>query len=195
MEELILATHNQNKVNEARSILTNKSLLSLNDIDFTTEIPETGSTLFENALIKVTTIFKATGRACIADDTGLEVNFLGGDPGVYSARYAGENADSSQNIAKLLRDLEGVEDRSATFRTILAFMSDFGQYRFFEGTVKGFITEAPVGSSGFGYDSVFKPEGYENTFAEMSIDLKNQISHRKRALSEFQKFSEISMAV
>lgn len=186
-----MATHNQNKVEEARKILTNHPLLSLRDINFTEEIPETGSTLFENALIKVKAIFKATGRACLADDTGLEVKMLKGDPGVYSARYAGANANSSQNISKLLQEMNGQLDRSATFRTILAYMNEYGQYRFFEGIVDGTIVQSPAGDSGFGYDPVFQPLGYDQTFAQMPISLKNNISHRKRALTEFQKFFEL----
>lgn len=186
-----MATHNQNKVDEVRLILQNHKLLSLRDIEIHTEIPETGKTLFENALLKVKAIYQLTGKACLADDTGLEVNALSGDPGVYSARYAGENASSTENISKLLSALNGVEDRSATFRTILAYMNEFGQYRFFEGTVDGYITDEPRGVSGFGYDPVFLPAGYDHTFAEMTADLKNEISHRKRALQEFQKYFEM----
>lgn len=191
MQELIMATHNLNKVEEVRGILHNYRLLSLHDLRLTEEIPETGSTLFENALIKVKAIYKATGKACLADDTGLEVSALSGDPGVYSARYAGENASSTDNIEKLLKQLKGSNDRTATFRTILAYMNEYGQYRFFEGTVDGIITEFPQGESGFGYDPVFKPNGYDLTFAQMTGELKNEISHRKRALAEFQKYFDV----
>ena len=133
------------------------------------------------------------GKSCLADDTGLEVNALGGDPGVFSARYAGENSSSTENINKLLREMKGQHDRSATFRTILAYMNEHGQYRFFEGVVEGTITESPIGESGFGYDSVFKPYGYDMTFAQMPVSLKNEISHRKRALIEFQKYFEVML--
>ena len=195
MQNLIMATHNLNKVEEARSILTDKSLLSLSDISYTDEIVESGDTLFENALIKVKAIFKSTGSACIADDTGLEVHALSGDPGVYSARYAGENATSEENISKLLSELNGVADRSATFRTILAYMNDFGQFRFFEGSIDGHITEKPAGDNGFGYDPVFIPEGYDKTFAELPQLIKNEISHRRKAFEEFQLFFKIAQAV
>ena len=190
-----MATHNLNKVEEARSILTDKSLLSLADISYTDEIVESGDTLFENALIKVKAIFKSTGSACIADDTGLEVHALSGDPGVYSARYAGENATSEENISKLLSELNGVADRSATFRTILAYMNDFGQFRFFEGSIDGHIAEKPAGDNGFGYDPVFIPEGYDKTFAELPQLIKNEISHRRKAFEEFQLFFKIAQAV
>jgi XTP/dITP diphosphohydrolase len=191
MQEIIMATHNLNKVNEVRDILTNYQLLSLHDLEVRDEIPETGKTLFENALLKVKAIYKITGKSCLADDTGLEVNALGGDPGVFSARYAGENSSSTENINKLLEEMKGHYDRSATFRTILAYMNEYGQYRFFEGVVEGTITESPLGESGFGYDSVFKPIGYDMTFAQMPVSLKNEISHRKRALVEFQKYFEV----
>ena len=191
MQEIILATHNLNKVREVSGIMPNFRLLSLNDININQEIKETGNTLFENALLKVQMIYKLTGNACLADDTGLEVNALGGDPGVYSARYAGLNANSTENIDKLLKEMLGVEDRTATFRTILAYMNEYGQYRFFEGAVEGVITEEPCGTSGFGYDPVFQPTGYGQTFAQMSSDVKNEISHRKRALVEFQRYFEV----
>ena len=191
MHEIIMATHNLDKVEEVRGILNKHRLLSLHDLNLMGEIPETGNTLFENALLKVKAIYKMTGRACLADDTGLEVNALSGDPGVYSARYAGDNATPTQNINKLLKEMEGVNDRTATFRTILAYMNEFGQYRFFEGSVDGTITEFPLGDSGFGYDPVFVPNGYDLTFALMPSELKNEISHRKRALEEFQKYFDL----
>ncbi len=195
MQEIILATHNQSKVNEAKQILTNRRLLSLSDINYTQDIAETGSTLYENALLKVKAVFKTTGKACLADDTGLEVHALGGDPGVFSARYAGENATSSQNISKLLQEMQQVQNRTATFRTILAYMNEYGQYRFFEGIVEGTISDTPIGNKGFGYDPLFIPLGYDQTFAEMSMEVKNKLSHRKRALVEFQRFFEMVQSV
>lgn len=195
MDEIIMATHNPHKVDELKKILPKFNLLSLKELQFRQPIEETGQTLFENALLKVKAVYQATGRPCMADDTGLEVRALRGAPGVYSARYAGINASASQNVSKLLRELEAADDRTACFRTVIAYMNEYGQYRFFEGCVDGRITETPRGESGFGYDPVFQPEGYSQTFAEMTDELKNQISHRQNALAEFRKYFEFQQAV
>ncbi len=188
MTQLIFATHNQHKTDELHSILNNVKILSLRDIGFYDDIPETGETLYANALLKVRAVYRTTGKACLADDTGLAVKNLGGDPGVFSARYAGENASADENIDKLLSNLEGVEDREAKFTTVMAFMNDQGQFRLFEGSVKGTIITERRGANGFGYDPVFVPEGYTKTFAEMMAQEKNSISHRARALEDFKIF-------
>lgn len=185
MNELIFATHNQNKTEEIRAILPQYKVLSLADIKYTDEIDETGTTLRANALIKAQTIFDALGKPCFADDTGLEVHALGGAPGVYSARYAGVPSNAENNMAKLLQELAGAEDRSAAFKTVIAFIDEGGHPHFFEGTVEGDIVFEKAGDKGFGYDPLFRPAGYEQTFAEMTPIQKNEISHRSRAVALF----------
>lgn len=188
--ELVFATHNAGKLREAQEILVKFGhVLSLDDIGFQDEIPETEPTLEGNALLKVRAIWQATGRNCFSDDTGLEVNALDGAPGVYSARYAGPEANASNNIAKLLEALDGVADRSAQFRTALALIWNGEEY-VFNGIVKGRIAHETKGTGGFGYDPVFIPEGYEWSFAELGSEVKNAISHRGRALKELQRFFE-----
>ncbi len=188
MNELIFATHNQNKTDEIRAILPQYNLQSLADISFTDEIEETGKTLKENALIKAQTIFDKLGKACFADDTGLEVDALNGAPGVYSARYAGNEADSEKNMTKLLAELANKDDRSAAFKTVIAYIDAAGASHLFEGTVEGEIVFEKMGDSGFGYDPIFKPAGYEQTFAQMTPIQKNEISHRSRAVALFISF-------
>ncbi len=188
MNELIFATHNQNKTDEIRAILPQYNVQSLADISFTDEIEETGKTLKENALIKAQTIFDKLGKACFADDTGLEVDALNGAPGVYSARYAGKEADSEKNMTKLLAELANKDDRSAAFKTVIAYIDAAGASHFFEGTVEGEIVFEKMGDSGFGYDPIFKPAGYEQTFAQMTPIQKNEISHRSRAVALFISF-------
>ncbi len=185
MNELIFATHNQNKTDEIRAILPQYKLHSLADINFTEEIEETGKTLKENALIKAQTIFDKLGKPCFADDTGLEVHALGGAPGVYSARYSGKDANSEKNMDKLLRELEDKEDRSAAFKTVIAYVDEQGTPHCFEGTVEGEIIFEKRGDRGFGYDPLFMPAGYEQTFAQMTPIQKNEISHRSRAVALF----------
>lgn len=182
MKSIVFATHNPHKVDEVREMLPEIEVYSLADLHYHLEIPETGATLFENAFIKVKTIYQATARACLADDTGLEVRALRGEPGIYSARYAGPQAHSEENISKLLREMEGVKDRHACFRTVMAFMNEDGQYRYFEGTVEGEILSEPRGTRGFGYDPVFRPYQSDKSFAEMPAVSKNEISHRQQAL-------------
>ena len=148
---------------------------------------KTGNTLDENAWIKADTIFKTSGIACFADDTGLEVSALNGAPGVYSARYAGPEANALKNMEKLLQALESHTDRSAQFRTVIAL--HFNQQKFiFEGVVKGKIIRTPRGSGGFIYDPIFQPDGFETTFAEMDLDTKNKISHRGLAFQQLLDF-------
>lgn len=185
MRKLVFATNNAHKLEEIRAILGNKvEVLSLNDISCHTDIPETADTLEGNAALKAQYIYEHYGLDCFADDTGLEVEALGGAPGVYSARYAGgDGHDSEANMKKLLKELEGENDRRAQFRTVICLIED-GKEHFFEGIVKGGIIEEKRGASGFGYDPVFVPEGYEETFAEMGSEEKNRISHRARAVRQ-----------
>lgn len=169
-------------------MLPNISVSSLAEINYTDEIPETGQNLRENALIKAETIYSKFGAAVFADDTGLMVNALGGEPGVYSARYAGEKADAEKNMAKLLKALGAETNRKASFVTVIAFIDKQGVKHFFEGSVEGEILLKKQGNTGFGYDPIFQPKGYERSFAQMSLEEKNKISHRGRALQKFVQF-------
>jgi XTP/dITP diphosphohydrolase len=162
-------------------------LLSLDDIGCQEAIPETAETLEGNARIKAAHVWEKYGYHCFADDTGLEVEALGGAPGVYSARYAGEDADAMANMEKLLGKLEGSRERGARFRTVIALVLD-GSYHFFEGIVSGEILEQPKGNEGFGYDPVFRPAGYQGSFAQMPPADKNRISHRGRAFEKLTAF-------
>lgn len=182
--KLVFATNNAHKLEEVAAILGDQiELLSLNDIGCHTDIPETAETLEGNALLKSSFIFKNYGLDCFADDTGLEVEALDGAPGAYSARYAGgEGHDSQANMNKLLKEMEEKNDRKAQFRTIISLIEK-GEERQFEGIVKGQITREKRGESGFGYDPIFQPDGYETTFAELGSDIKNRISHRARAVA------------
>lgn len=183
MRKLVFATNNAHKLEEIRAILGEKvEILSLKDIHCDTDIPETADTLEGNAALKAEFIYKHYGLDCFADDTGLEVEALGGAPGVYSARYAdGEGHDSEANMKKLLKELSGETDRKAQFRTAICLIEG-GEEHLFEGVVKGEIIEEKRGNSGFGYDPVFVPEGFSQTFAELGAEIKNQISHRARAV-------------
>ncbi|WP_300727086.1 non-canonical purine NTP diphosphatase [uncultured Bacteroides sp.] len=185
MKKLVFATNNAHKLEEIRAILGDKiEVLSLNDIDCHADIPETADTLEGNAALKAEYIYKNYGLDCFADDTGLEVEALDGAPGVYSARYAGgEGHDSEANMKRLLKELEGKDNRRAQFRTVICLIEG-GEEHFFEGIVKGRIIEEKRGGSGFGYDPIFVPEGYTETFAEMGGEEKNKISHRARAVQK-----------
>jgi XTP/dITP diphosphohydrolase len=187
--KLVFATNNAHKLEEVAAILGEQiELLNLNDIGCHTDIPETAATLEGNALLKSSFIFKNYGLDCFADDTGLEVEALDGAPGVYSARYAGgEGHDSQANMLKLLHDLEGKENRKAQFRTAISLILDGKEY-LFEGVIKGEIIKEKRGDSGFGYDPIFKPEGYDKTFAELGNDIKNKISHRALAVQKLCEF-------
>jgi len=180
--KLVFATNNAHKLEEVAAILGDQvELLSLNDIGCQTDIPETAETLEGNALLKSSYIYKNYHLDCFADDTGLEVEALNGAPGVYSARYAGgEGHDAQANMLKLLHELDGKENRKAQFRTAISLILDGKEY-LFEGVIKGEIIKEKRGDSGFGYDPVFMPEGYDRTFAELGNDIKNQISHRALA--------------
>ena len=187
--KLVFATNNAHKLEEVAAILGNQiELLSLNDIDCHTDIPETAETLEGNALLKSSFIYKNYHLDCFADDTGLEVEALNGAPGVYSARYAeGEEHDAQANMRKLLHELEGKENRKAQFRTAISLILDGKEY-LFEGVIKGEIIQEKRGDSGFGYDPIFKPEGYQQTFAELGNEIKNKISHRALAVQKLCEF-------
>lgn len=186
--KLVFATNNKHKLQEVRDIIgSGVDILSLADIDCTDDIPETADTLDGNALIKARYIFDKYGVNCFADDTGLEVEALGGAPGVYSARYAGDGHDSEANMNKLLENLTGENNRSAQFRTVIALIID-GEEKLFNGIVKGEITREKRGASGFGYDPIFVPEGYKESFAQMESSTKNSISHRYRATKQLSDY-------
>ena len=184
MKKLVFATNNAHKLEEIRAILGDEiEILSLKDIHCDADIPETADTLEGNAALKAEYVYRNYGMDCFADDTGLEVEALGGAPGVYSARYAGSSHDSEANMKKLLAELNGVTNRKAQFRTAICLIEKREKH-LFEGIVIGAIIEARRGNSGFGYDPVFVPEGYAETFADMGNDEKNKISHRARAVQQ-----------
>ena len=188
MKKIVFATNNVHKLEELRKLTEGKiEILSLKDIDCYDDIPETADTLEGNALIKARWVKERYGYDCFADDTGLEVDALDGEPGVYSARYAGDNHDSEANMRLLLSKLHGEKNRSARFCTVIALIE--GDHEFImDGIVEGEITLESSGQNGFGYDPVFRPEGCDMTFAEMGADLKNRISHRGRAVSKLIKY-------
>ena len=187
--KIVFATHNANKLKEVRAHLADRyDVLGLNDIDCHEEIPETGQTLEENALIKARYVFDNYGLDCFADDTGLMVDALNGAPGVYSARYAGEHGDSEANMTKLLHELDGASDRTARFVTAIALVRKGHRDEVFYGKVEGQITTERSGKDGFGYDPIFRPEGYDITFAEMALTKKNKISHRGKAVAQLVDF-------
>ena len=187
MNQLILATHNNHKAREFQDILPQYSVKTLADLGHDEEIEETATDLEGNSLLKAKTIFKRYGYVVISDDSGLEVNALNGAPGVYSARYAGEPRNDQRNTEKLLYKLQGASNRKAQFRTVITLMSPGNSFQF-EGIVSGTIAESPRGEAGFGYDPVFVPKGYQQTFAEMPADLKNKISHRANAIEKLLHF-------
>jgi XTP/dITP diphosphohydrolase len=183
---LLFASQNRHKIEEIKPLLPPSiEVLSLSEVKYFEEIPETSPTLEGNALQKAQFIFEKFQMPCFADDTGLEIEALEGRPGVYSARYAGEDKSADDNIQKILRELEGVENRSAVFKTVIALVGVSDKPILFEGIVKGSITKDKRGSNGFGYDPVFMPEGYSTTFAQMSLEEKNKLSHRSRAVKKF----------
>ena len=186
--KLVFATNNKHKLEEVRAILGNRiEVLSLNDINCYDDIPETADTLEGNALIKARYIYEKFGVDCFADDTGLEVEALGGEPGVYSARYAGEECNSEANMHKLLYNLTGKNNRYAQFRTVIALIIN-GEEKLFNGIVKGTISNKKMGDAGFGYDPIFIPEGFSESFAQMTSEMKNSISHRYRATEELSNY-------
>lgn len=186
--KILFGTNNQNKLQEIRQILDEKyEVLSLKDLGKQMDVEETETTLEGNAILKATTYYHHTGIPCFADDTGLEVEALNGAPGVYSARYAGENCSYDDNVNKMLREMTGKENRKAQFRTVIAFY-DGSQTLTFDGIVNGQIIQERRGTNGFGYDPIFLPEGYQETFAELSSEVKNSISHRGKAVRKFAEF-------
>lgn len=188
MKKIVFATNNTHKLEELRNILAGRyQVLGLSDIGFYDEIPETGHTLAENATQKSKHIFDRFQVDCFSDDTGLEVDALDGRPGVYSARYAGENSSYEQNVDKLLIELKHSENRTARFKTVISLIIEGKEYQF-EGRAEGVITKERHGNKGFGYDPVFIPDGYTQTFAEMSAELKNKISHRGKAVAKLTRF-------
>lgn len=186
--ELIIATNNAHKVTEIKNGLPKHiSVKSLKEVGITEEIPEEQDTLEGNALQKARYIYEKYQKNCFADDTGLEVETLDGAPGVYSARYAGENCSFEDNVLKILSEMQGKTNRHACFRTVIALIIDGKEY-LFEGKVSGSITKDKLGNNGFGYDPVFLPDGYCITFAEMELEQKNNISHRGQAVVKLLKF-------
>lgn len=186
--ELIFATHNQHKTQEVLDILNGKWMVkNLHDLGCEEEIPETSDTLKGNALQKAQYVYNKYGVNCFADDTGLEVEALDGRPGVYSARYAGEHCSFADNVNKMLKEMDGKTNRKACFKTVIALIFN-GETYFFEGRVDGVIMTEASGEAGFGYDPIFKPDGFEKSFAEMSAEDKNAISHRGRAMQQLVQF-------
>ena len=189
---IVFATNNAHKLSEIRQILGHRiEVLSLSDIGCHADIPETADTLEGNALQKAEYVVDHYHISCFADDTGLEVDALGGAPGVFSARYAGEGHDSEANMTKLLGELGENNNRKARFRTVIALITLDGDHRevnTFEGIVEGQITHERHGDEGFGYDPIFQPDGYDKTFAQLGMDIKNHISHRARATEKLARF-------
>ena len=186
--KIVFATNNEHKLDEITKISKGKlEILSLSDINCHEEIPETGDTLKENALIKAKYVKDKFGLDCFADDTGLEVDALDNAPGIYSSRYAGPNCDPEDNMQKLLQNLHGLENRKAQFRTVIALILN-GNEHYFEGIVKGEINYQKEGSNGFGYDPIFKPMGYDKTFGELPEEIKNSLSHRAVATQKLVDF-------
>ncbi|MFN4300320.1 MAG: RdgB/HAM1 family non-canonical purine NTP pyrophosphatase [Thermaurantimonas sp.] len=192
MIDIVFASNNVHKLEEIASMLPlNMRIKSMKEAGIEADIPETGTTLKENAFLKADFLRKKGFNAVLADDTGLEVSALNGAPGVYSARYAGPEGNARKNIKKLLAELQTAADRTARFVTVLCFIRK-GEVHYFEGEVKGVIIDSPRGNQGFGYDPVFLPNGFNKTFAEMTLDEKNLISHRKKALEKFLEFLQNS---
>lgn len=189
MKKLVFASNNAHKLSEIRAILGDRiEIISLSDLQCHEEIPETADTLEGNALIKARYVWEHYGLYCFADDTGLEVEALDGAPGVYSARFAGEHASFEDNVSLLLERLSGVAaPRRARFRTVIALIDEYGTH-FFEGSVDGEITLERSGNHGFGYDPIFRPEGREETFAQLTEQEKNSMSHRGRAVQKLVRY-------
>ena len=186
--ELIFATNNQNKVSEIKAVVpADLEIITLNDAGIDIDIPEPHDTLEKNASEKSRVIHRLTNKNCFSEDTGLEVVALNGEPGVRSARYAGEAADNFKNIERLLHNMENISNRQAQFKTVISLILDEREYQF-TGICRGEITHRQKGSNGFGYDSIFIPDGDERTFAEMSGDEKNKFSHRRKAVMQLVDF-------
>lgn len=192
--KLVFATHNKNKFEEVKKLVPSTiNLVSLTDIGCFDDIPETGKTLEENAIIKADYITRNFKLSCFADDTGLLVNALNGEPGIYSARYAGPQRNADDNMNKLLSELKFKTDRTARFKTIIVLNMN-KECHLFEGTVEGEITTEKHGTKGFGYDPIFRPKGYEKTFAELSLEAKNEIGHRGKAIQKLLVYLQESVS-
>ena len=186
--KIVFATNNENKIQEIQSMLPQSiEIISLESIGCHEEIPETADTIEENAIMKANYVTKKYGYDCFADDTGLEVEVLNGEPGVFSARYAGEQKSAEDNMDKLLLNLENSANRNAQFKTVITLNLKGKQY-LFTGIARGVITLEKNGNQGFGYDPIFRPEGYQETFAQLSLETKNTISHRGKATQELIAF-------
>lgn len=182
--KLVFATHNQHKLIELQQIIKSDiQLISLDDLNYSIEIEETGKTLVENALLKARFIYNRYSISTFADDTGLEIDALKGAPGVYSARFAGEDKSAVNNMNKVLELMKGITNRAARFKTVIALILNGNEF-LFEGVVEGNILGAPVGTNGFGYDPIFQPIGYSISFAQMDSETKNKISHRGKAVEK-----------
>lgn len=185
---LVFASNNKHKIQEIKALLPDSfTIKSLEDIGCNVDIPETAETIEGNAILKANYVSEKYGLACFADDSGLEVNALNGAPGVYSARYAGEQKNDNDNIEKLLTDLEGKANRKAQFKTVIALNFN-GEQHLFTGIIKGKIISEKRGSNGFGYDPIFVAEGFDKTFAELTSEEKNSVSHRSQAVKELIKW-------
>lgn len=183
--KLVFCTHNQNKVKEIERLTgSDVEWLTLNDISYRQEIPEPFQTLEENARTKAETVFRASGLPCFSEDSGLFTDALNGEPGVHSARYAGPNANATNNMALLIERMKGISNRKATFKTVIAFFTA-EHCLYFTGECSGILLEKPQGTAGFGYDPLFVPDGDTRTFAEMTLDEKNLYSHRRKAMDAF----------
>ena len=187
IKKIVFATGNPNKLKEIKSAIKSFEIVGLRDLGITEEIPETGDTLKKNALQKAKYVYDKTGLDCFSDDTGLEIEALNNRPGVYSAMYAGPDCNAENNMRKVLKELEGKTNRNAQFKTVIALILKGEEY-FFEGVVKGEILKEKKGKDGFGYDPIFRPVVYKESFAEMSIAQKNEISHRGLAVKKLVKF-------
>tara|TARA_A200000113_G_scaffold225745_1_gene247759 strand:- start:1155 stop:1730 length:576 start_codon:yes stop_codon:yes gene_type:complete len=187
MNEICFVTGNKNKLREVQNLLTNYKIVSLDDLNFSEDIAETENTIQGNAELKASFIYNKYNIDCFSDDTGLFIDSLDGLPGVKSARYAGENCNSEENINLVLKNLKNKSDRNASFKTAICLILNNTRY-FFEGVINGKITEEKVGNGGFGYDPIFVPEGFDKTFSELTINEKNAISHRGIAVNKLVNF-------
>lgn len=187
MNEICFVTGNKNKLREVQNLLTNYKIVSLDDLNFSEDIAETENTIQGNAELKASFIYNKYNIDCFSDDTGLFIDSLDGLPGVKSARYAGENCNSEENINLVLKNLKNKSDRNASFKTAICLILNNTRY-FFEGVINGKITEEKVGNGGFGYDPIFMPEGFDKTFSELTINEKNAISHRGIAVNKLVNF-------
>lgn len=188
MKQLIFASNNRHKADEIRALLNNRfDIITLKEAGIEIDIPEPHETLAKNASEKSSVIFQLTGRDCFSEDSGLEVEALNGAPGVKSARYAGDTSDATQNNTLLLHNMKNISNRNAVFKTVISLIIDGNEY-LFEGTCSGKIALTPSGTGGFGYDPLFIPDGYDQTFAILGLDVKSAISHRKKAVDKMNAF-------